>query len=221
MDFDYLMFIVAVQMLSIGSLAVCWAGVYLIRDQNDPAGYIALLTGIPWLLLLVWLLLSRRGWLDFGLALGLPALASIPAYWLYRSGQRSRVFIWILVALWPASVTLGLSVHFITSDEGGAGCWGLLAAALVSVLVVYGYRKLYLRRLTLSPAELQRAARDPWGTIGGLASGVLAAVLSVVISKLAPQLQAAVNAFIAGLAGFSILGCAAWRFLWEIRQRRG
>ena len=220
MELDYLMFILAMQMLVIGCLAMSWGGVYYVREDNDPSGWGFVVMGALALLFFSWLLLSNGGWIDFGLAAGLPALASIPVYWFYRFRQRSRVFIWIAVALWPGLVALGMSVHAALSDEGGAGYWGLVAAALASGLIVYGYRKLYLRKLTLSPAEMERARRDPWGAIGAAVGvSVGGAILRVVIPKLAPDLQAAVDAFIVGVLAFSILGCAGWTFLWEIKRR--
>ncbi|MBN1139651.1 MAG: hypothetical protein JXM73_23970 [Anaerolineae bacterium] len=167
------------------------------------------------------MILWAAGLSELGLVVGLPVLAFIPAYWLYWSRARSRVFIWIAVALWLGLAVLVLAVDAASSGEGPTGYWGLVAAALASGMVVYGYRKVYFRKLTLSPGELERAAGDPWGTIGaavGVAVG--GALLALIVPRLAPDFQAAVNAFIIGLLAFSLLGCAAWQFLWEIKRRR-
>lgn len=220
MELDNPLFIIVTQTFIMGGLAMGLSGIHQIHEGDRAGGRILLVVGALTLLLFGYLVSSAGGWVDFVLIVGLPTLVSLPAYWLYRSRERSRVFIWLAFALWLGLGTLGISVDAALESEGVTGYWSLVVSALVSSLVVYGYRKLIIRNLTLSPSERQRAARDPWGTIGaaiGLTVG--GAILRMVMEKLVPELRAAVSAFLIGLLAFSILGCAGWQFLWEIKRR--
>jgi len=172
------------------------------------------------MLLWSWLLLSRRGWLDFGLSIGVPTLLSIPVYWAYRSKERAKVFIGATLALTVSLPVLAVVVFFAVIPGGLLGYGGLATGALVSGLSVYLWRRYTLR--TPTPDARQRAASGRWaaiGTILGLTVG--AALVRGAMEVLAPELRAAVEAFFGGWLAFSILGCAAWQLLWEFKRQRG
>jgi hypothetical protein len=216
MELDNLIAIFGMQVLSVGALAVWWTGAHLTWKGYRSDGRAYLLAGT--LLILFWSYLAlRAGWVDFSLVIVLPALASIPVYWLYRHKGQSRVFIWIGVALLPALIALVLGID--TASSGGLiGYGGLAAAALASILPTYLYSKYTLR--TPVPDDRQRAASGRWATVGtilGLTVG--AAIVRGIVELLAPDLRVAVEAFLIGWLAFSILGCAGWRILWEIRKR--
>jgi hypothetical protein len=226
-EFDFPKGLFILQGFSVLGLIIGLLGLHNI-EPTDPfqpadrlAGSLCLVLAALWLIGIGNAELRVNGWSAAGLVVGLPILASIPAYWLFWSRVRSRVFVWIAAVLWLGLAILVFAIDTASSGEGVTGYWGLVAAALASGLIVYGYRKLYLRKLTLSPAEMERARQDPWGTIGAaIGVSVGGAILRVVIPKLASDLQAAVNGFIIGLLAFSLLGCAAWQFLWEIGKQQ-
>ncbi len=208
----------AAQMLSIAPLAVLWMGVHLIQKGHRAEGQACLVVSTLVILMYGYIVLRGGGWVDLGLVIILPALISFPIYWSYRHKERSRVFIWIAIALWPGLIALVLSVDSASSDRPVGYC-GLAAAALLSVLPMYLYRKYTLQPPAVD--ERQRTTGTRWvmiSTIFGLTVG--GAIVREAVGILAPGLRAAVEAFMIGLLAFSILGCAGWRFLWEITRER-
>lgn len=208
----------ASQLLSVLALAVGLLGVHIIQEGGGSGGWAYLVSAAVLLLGYGCIILNGSGWIDLGLVVGLPALVSIPIYWLYRHKGQSRVFIWIGIALWPALIALVLG--FDTASSGGLiGYGGLAAAALASILPTHLYRKYTLR--TPAPDNRERAASGRWAMVAYfLGFTVGAAIVRGVVELLAPDLRAAVEAFLIGWLAFAILGCAGWRFLWEIRKRR-
>jgi hypothetical protein len=209
--------ICVIQMLSAGCLVFWWAGVYLIREKYDSGGWGYLGLGTFMLLFLSWLSLWSRGWVGFGLIVGLPALLSIPAYWAYRSIEQAKVFIGAAIALAVALLILVVVVWYVVIPGGPLGYGSLAAGALASSLSVYLWRKYTLR--TPAPDDRQRAASDRWviiGTILGLTVGT--AILRWAIEVLGPTFSTVILAFLGGWLGFSILGFTVWLFLREVRK---
>ncbi len=216
---EFMMATFVAQVLTVGFLGVLWTGVYLVRERDNLAGWGYGAMGTFMMLVWSWLILSSRGWVDLGLVVGIPTLLSIPVYWVYRSKGQARVFIWIAIALVAGLFALLISLHIASTGKGSTGYWGLATSAMASCLSVYLWQKYTLR--TPRPDARQRATSGCWaivGTILGLTVG--GAVLRGAIEVLAPELRAAVEVFCGGLLAFSILGCAAWQFLWEIKKRR-
>lgn len=212
--------IFASQLLSVLALAVGLLGMHIIQEGGGSSGWAYLVSATIVLLGYGCIILNSGGWIDLGLVVGIPALTAIPIYWFYCHKERSRVFIWIAISLWPALVALALSVDIASSGEGTVGYWDLAGSTLASCLPVYVYRK-YTLRLPAPDAQ-QRAASGRRAMVGyflGLTVG--AAIVRGVVELLAPDdLRAAVETFLIGWLAFSILGCAGWRFLWEIKKRQ-
>ncbi len=217
MDYTSLMFVLGVQLLVAGCLACWWGGWHLVRDEYDLGGWILLAFGTLGVSLFGYLTFRAHGWVDLGLVVGVPALLSIPAYWIYRSKEQFRVFIWIAIVLAAALFGLGLSVDTVASS-GSTGYWSLGASVLTSLPVVYLYRN-----YTLRPGldDRQRSRTERWAIIGTLLGLTVGrAIMDQVLEDLAPESRAAVVTFAISSLTFSSLGCAIWRFVWELRKRR-
>lgn len=211
--------ICVIQMLSVGALATWWAGVYLIREKHDSGGWWYVVLGTSMVLLLSWLSLWSRGWVGFGLIVGIPTLLSIPAYWAYRSKEQARVFIGATIALAVALLILVVVVWYVVIPGGPLGYGGLAVAALISSLSVHLLRKYTLR--TPAPDDRQRAASGRWATIGtilGLTVGT--AIVRGAIEVLGPKFGTIILAFLGGWLGFSIVGATIWWVLRKVEEQR-
>ncbi len=220
MEYNYILSTLVAQLLSAGMLAMWWAGVYLIREMHDEAGWGYL--GLGTLMIVPWsyLFLRQGGWVDLGLIVGLPALLSIPAYLVYRSKEQARTFIWGIIALAVAVLILTVVGWYVVIPGGPIGYGSLVAGALVGGLCVYLFQKYALRP---APYDRQRGAvTSRWATLGtilGLTVG--AAIVRGAMEVLGPKFSTIVLAFLGGWLGFLILGISGWALLWEIKKRRG
>lgn len=211
MEYNDILATLVIQMLVAGFVWIWWAGIYQVREKQDPGGWGGIVIGFLGVMIFSYALLNSQGWIGYSLMVGLPVVLSIPAYWVYRAKKKARVFIGATMAIGIAFLILVVVVWYVVVPGGLLGYGGLAAGALVGYLCV-----LLLWRYTRQPSSVEPRRRSAgWQATIGAALGVTvgAAILRGAVRVLGPDFATATLAFLGGWLGFSVMGATILQLL--------